>query len=131
MKTVLCVDDDPDIRESVEEVLREEGFDVVLASDGFEALAALEHVLPDVLLLDWMMPSLNGLEVLTLLTARGQRCFPVLVMTASSAVIQVEVEGVLRKPFALEALVEAIRNVQQARGPDREEHPVRHDGLRL
>ena len=113
MNRVLFVDDDSDIRASVREVLQDEGFEVVLAADGLEALAVLEHFQPDVLVVDWMMPNLNGSELLSALSARGLReRFPILVATASRIANPSGVAGVLRKPFSLDALIDALHAAQ-------------------
>jgi DNA-binding response OmpR family regulator len=59
---ILCVDDEPAIRELLHRVLADEGYDVITAGDGREALQAVAQHPPDLILLDIMMPNLNGME---------------------------------------------------------------------
>lgn len=63
MKKILCADDDPTIRRIISESLQRFGYEVILAADGAEALARLKQDKPDLLLLDVMMPELNGYDV--------------------------------------------------------------------
>src|SRR4051794_37211582 len=70
-RTVLVVEDDADSREVLAEFLRIEGYLVVQATDGVEALAQLQHALPDVVLLDLQMPNLDGGAVLRWLQANA------------------------------------------------------------
>jgi two-component system alkaline phosphatase synthesis response regulator PhoP len=67
---ILIVDDEPDILEFLEYNLRKEGFDVITASDGEEGIAAAERGLPDLIILDIMMPKLDGVEVCRQLRAK-------------------------------------------------------------
>lgn len=67
---ILIVDDEPDILEFLEYNLRKEGFDVITASDGEEGIAAAERELPDLIILDIMMPKLDGVEVCRQLRAK-------------------------------------------------------------
>ncbi|MBI5104347.1 MAG: response regulator, partial [Solirubrobacterales bacterium] len=77
---VLVVDDEPAVREAVERALRVQGFEVALAGDGREALRRLAVVRPDALLLDVLMPDLDGLEVCRRMRGTGDRT-PVLMLT--------------------------------------------------
>ena len=82
-REVLVVDDDPFIVEALAELLRDEGYSVRTASNGLEALQALEQRCADVLLLDLMMPIMDGFEVLKRLdTDAAYRDMPVLVVSA-------------------------------------------------
>jgi CheY-like chemotaxis protein len=109
-RTVLVVDDDPGIRESVREVLSTEGYRVLEASDGVEALVRMDGVDGRcVVLLDLAMPRMNGLQLLTELSRRTQmERFPVVVMSANAHPRELEfpqVVALLRKPFELEDLL--------------------------
>lgn len=85
MSTVMVVDDMPVIRETVAKLLKHEGFDAVCASNGREALDALRKSPPDLVLLDMMMPEMNGMEFLEKLRADPKfGNIPVIVMTAFS-----------------------------------------------
>jgi CheY-like chemotaxis protein len=108
--TVLVVDDDPGIRESVTEVLTGEGYRVLQAGDGAEALGHLAHLAERcVVLLDLAMPRMNGLEFLAELSRRGEiGRTPVLVMSANAHPGELDhpqVVALLRKPFELDELL--------------------------
>src|SRR5262245_1383866 len=80
---ILIVDDEPMVRETIAQVLREEGYVVEVADDGRDALVKLDAHRPDAVLLDLMMPGMNGRQFLTALREeRGDDALPVVVMTA-------------------------------------------------
>ncbi|WP_423225794.1 response regulator transcription factor [Candidatus Amarolinea aalborgensis] len=105
MATVLIVDDDPKLLKMLQRTLMYEGFRVFSASNGHAALSEVQARRPDVIVLDWLMPGLDGLGVLERLRAAGDKTL-VLMLTARDAVEQ-RVEGLesgaddyLVKPFA-------------------------------
>ena len=111
---VLVVDDDRAVRESLRRSLEFNGYDVSLACDGAEALAGIAGFGPDVVVMDVMMPRLDGLEATRALRAAGNDV-PILVLTARDAVGD-RVEGLdagaddyLTKPFALQELLARLR----------------------
>lgn len=111
---VLVVDDDKAVRESLRRSLEFNGYDVSLAADGAEALAVITGALPDVVIMDVMMPRLDGIEATKALRAAGNDV-PILVLTARDAVGD-RVEGLdagaddyLTKPFALQELLARLR----------------------
>jgi two-component system response regulator MprA len=111
---ILVVDDDQAVRESLRRSLEFNGYDVTLAQDGAEALAAIGGSAPDALVVDVMMPRLDGLETTRALRAAGND-LPILVLTARDSVGD-RVEGLdagaddyLTKPFALEELLARLR----------------------
>ena len=112
--SVLVVDDDRAVRDSLRRSLEFNGYDVHLASDGAEALAGIGSLAPDVVIMDVMMPRLDGLEATRALRAAGNDV-PVIVLTARDAVGD-RVEGLdagaddyLAKPFALPELLARLR----------------------
>ena len=113
---VLIVDDDPDIREVISEVLRQEGFDTTEARNGLQALRILQSSggRADVVLLDLMMPTMDGFHLRMLLRADPLlHQIPIIVMTAHAGVLAAQqgVAGqqpVLRKPLNFEALVKTV-----------------------
>ncbi len=110
MVSVLVVDDETDIREAVSEVLSEEGFEVAGASDGCEALKKARALHPSVVLLDLMMPRMNGWEFFA--ACRGDpelAAIPVIVLSALGRVSGLDAAGYIQKPFDLEQLVTAVR----------------------
>jgi two-component system, OmpR family, response regulator MprA len=111
---VLVADDDRAVREALERALQLEGFEVELAGDGDATLAAVEKRTPDAVVLDIMMPGLDGLDVTRRLRRTGNRV-PILLLTARDAIGD-RVEGLdagaddyLPKPFALEELIARLR----------------------
>ena len=111
---VLVVDDDRAVRESLRRSLEFNGYDVSLAADGAEALAGIGGAAPDVVVMDVMMPRLDGLETTRALRTAGNKV-PILVLTARDAVGD-RVEGLdagaddyLTKPFALQELLARLR----------------------
>jgi two-component system response regulator MprA len=111
---VLVVDDDRAVRESLRRSLEFNGYEVHLAGDGAEALAGIGAATPDVVVMDVMMPRLDGLEATRALRTAGNDV-PILVLTARDAVGD-RVEGLdagaddyLTKPFALPELLARLR----------------------
>jgi len=111
---ILVVDDDRAVREALERALSLEGFEVELAADGAEALVAVERHQPDAIVLDVLMPGVDGLEVCRLLR-RAQSRVPILMLTVRDDLGD-RVEGLdagaddyLGKPFELEELLARVR----------------------
>jgi two-component system phosphate regulon response regulator PhoB len=85
MTLILVVDDDPDISRLVEFKLSHAGMDVVTKTDGESGLAAAEQLLPELVLLDWIMPKLTGIEVCQRLRANSRTAgIPVVLLTAKA-----------------------------------------------
>lgn len=111
---ILVVDDEPEVRHAVEDGLAVEGYEVRGAEDGLTALAVAADWEPDAMVVDVMMPGLDGLALCRRLRALGDRT-PVLVLTALDSVSE-RVDGLdagaddyLVKPFALDELLARIR----------------------
>src|SRR5690554_2930130 len=83
--TIVVAEDDEALRESLARVLRFEGYEVVLAADGGRALEAVDRDRPDLLLLDVMMPHVDGLAACRRLRERGEQ-LPMLMLTARHTV---------------------------------------------
>ncbi|MFI5983789.1 response regulator transcription factor [Streptomyces sp. NPDC051555] len=113
-RTVLVVEDDPGVRSTLDQLLRFEGYRVLLACDGLEALAVLERESPDLAVVDVVMPGLDGLALCRMLRRRGDR-LPVLVLTARHQIgdrvagLDAGADDYLSKPFATEELFARIR----------------------
>ncbi|EWM13104.1 two-component system, OmpR family, response regulator MprA [Kutzneria sp. 744] len=111
---VLVVDDEPAVRESISRSLRFEGYEVELAADGDSALKSQAARPSDALVLDVMMPVIDGLETCRRLRATGDRV-PVLMLTARRAIgdrvagLDAGADDYLVKPFALEELLARLR----------------------
>jgi two-component system, OmpR family, response regulator MprA len=114
MVRILVVDDEQAVRDSLERALRLERYDVELAEDGVEALAAVDQRPPDAIVLDLMMPNVDGLAVCRRLRSTGNRT-PVLVLTARDAVadrvsgLDAGADDYMVKPFSLEELLARLR----------------------
>ena len=113
---VLVVDDESYITDLVATALRYEGFDVAAAANGREALGLVESFRPELIVLDVMLPDLDGFEVQRRLVDRGRRV-PVLFLTARDATedkvrgLTIGGDDYVTKPFSLEELIARIRAV--------------------
>lgn len=111
---ILLIDDDADIRTALGEVLENQGYDVVGAGNGAEALAQLQTAVPPcMILLDLMMPVMDGYQFREAQKREAILCsIPVVVITAGTALREHELDGVaaiLGKPIELPKLMAAIR----------------------
>lgn len=113
---ILVVDDDPSILETVSGILDLEGYPVETASNGREALAALDRVQPSLVLLDMRMPVLDGWGFARELQQRGIK-LPILVMTAAQNARrwaeEIGAQGYVPKPFELNDLLAAVERVRR------------------
>jgi two-component system response regulator MprA len=133
---VLVVDDEPAVRDALDRALRAEGYAVTTAVDGRAALARVFEDHPDLVVLDVLMPVMDGLEASRALRAAGDRT-PILVLTARDSIAD-RVEGLdagaddyLVKPFALDELLARIRALLRRSTPAAGERPLRFDDLEL
>lgn len=111
MTTILVVDDERALAEAIVAVLQDEGHEVVEARDGRHALELIDQRAPDAIVLDFMMPHLNGAGVLAALRACPSAPPVVLMSAAPEAEVARECSGhvaFLRKPFSAQALVDAV-----------------------
>jgi two-component system response regulator MprA len=133
---VLVVDDDPDVREAVATALELEGHSVTTATDGLAALVRLGHAEFDALVLDVLMPNLDGFEVCRRLRASGNR-MPVLILTARDSEedairgLDLGADDYVVKPFGLAELLARVRALLRRTRPVSEDAPLWFAGLTL
>ena len=134
---VLVVDDESNITDLVATALRYEGFDVSTAGDGRTALSLVGSFRPHAIVLDVMLPDLDGFEVQRRLTERGQRA-PVVFLTARDATedkvhgLTIGGDDYVTKPFSLEELIARIRTVlRRAGGVDAGSERLRFEDLEM
>lgn len=122
-KRVLVVDDEPNIVLSLEFLMKKAGFDVEVARNGREALAALDREPPDLLLLDVMMPEIDGFEVCERIRSRPEwRQTKIVMLTARGRESERErglalgADAYVTKPFSTRELVERVKAMLEGGG---------------
>src|SRR5260370_6286163 len=117
---VLVVDDDPDILQTLALCLSTEGYRVLMAANGREALQVLESDRPACILLDLMMPVMDGWQFVAEIEKRGLRASPLLILSADRAVqghaTKLRADSFLAKPFDLDELL--VKVSQLTGGPN-------------
>ncbi len=112
MTTILVADDEFDLLETVSSILEAEGYDVVTCDSGDHALEQMKRAAPSLVLLDIMMPRLDGLETLRRIRAETSwDAVPVLLMSAIRPTLPAHTprfEAFLKKPFSLSELLDAV-----------------------
>ncbi|RKG80329.1 response regulator [Corallococcus exercitus] len=114
MARILVVEDEETLADAIQDVLQDAGFDVQVARNGLEAWRKLEGNAPDLLLLDLMLPLLDGRGLLTRMRGHGQlRELPVVVISNASrkALGDQQVQSFLEKPVTVKGLVKAVQSV--------------------
>jgi two-component system response regulator MprA len=136
MMSVLVAEDDPAAREAVTRALELEGYEVHAVGNGADALGVVSQSLPDVLVLDLMMPEIDGLTVCRRLRSSGDRT-PILIMTARTEVsdrisgLDAGADDYLPKPFALDELLARVRALLRRSTYTGTERELRVSNLRL
>ncbi len=117
-KRVMVVDDDPDALNLMEKVLAEEGYDLIKVSNATEVGLKVAQMSPDLILLDFLMPELNGFEVCTALRQNeSSREIPIMAVTCLTKENDIErifesgADEYLAKPFKVDQLIEKVREL--------------------
>lgn len=123
MKRVLVIEDDPELLEALKDNLEAEGYDVVTARDGEQGVRAAAQQHPEAIVLDLMMPRLNGFDVCRTLRARGVAA-PILIVTARGEEkdkirgFELGADDYLTKPFSIHELLARLRAIiRRSSGP--------------
>lgn len=136
--TIMVVEDEPAILELLKVNLVDAGYEVQSAPDAESALLLLKDSLPDLLLLDWMLPGLSGLAFAKQLRANARtKELPVIMVTARTdeadrvAGLEAWVDDYVTKPFSPRELKARIKSVLRRRAPEAAQEPLSAGGLRL
>lgn len=136
MDKVLIIDDDPKLLKMLKRTLTYEGLTVITASNGLEALPLVSSELPDLIILDWLMPKMDGLTFLEKLRDFGNKTMT-LMLTARDAVenrvlgLESGADDYLVKPFAPSELVARVHAMLRRVQKEPENQPVSYGGISL
>lgn len=118
MKKILIVDDEPNIVMSLEYIFRKENFDVFIARDGAEAIDIVENDIPDIIILDIMMPNVDGFQVLRYLKEHEELSkIKVIFLSAKNKISDIELglqlgaDKYVSKPFSNKKLVKEVKTL--------------------
>lgn len=136
--TILVVEDEPAIQELISYGLRRAGHVTFCAADAEQAMAIVNDVLPDLVLLDWMLPGMSGIEFAKLLrrVARTKN-IPIIMLTARAeesdkvSGLEIGADDYITKPFSPRELIARIKAVLRRRLPEAADDVVEISGLRL
>ena len=135
---ILIVEDEPAIRDLLAINLRHAGFEPLHAPDAASARAQIDAALPDLVLLDWMLPDQSGIEIARKLRSDTRtREMPIIMLTARSAEsdklggFDAGADDYVTKPFSPRELVARVRALLRRRAPEATDDPVEVAGLRL
>lgn len=128
---ILVIEDETALATLLEYNFRQEMFDVILASDGEDGILKVEEHIPDVVILDWMLPEISGIEICRRLRSRSvTRNIPVIMLTARSEEadrirgLETGADDYLTKPFSMNELIARVRAVLRRVRPDLAEDTV-------
>jgi two-component system, OmpR family, phosphate regulon response regulator PhoB len=136
--TILVVEDEPGIQEVLKFNLGQHGHEVIVASDAEEGLNLLRGALPDLILLDWMLPGMSGIDFARRVRADNrQKNIPIIMLTARSDErdkvqgLDTGADDYITKPFSPRELMARIKAVLRRRAPQMTEDSVEISGLKL
>ena len=135
MKKILIVEDEPDIQELLRTYLEDAGYETTVAGDGVAALSLFQSRPFDLVLLDLMLPKIDGFGVCELIRQQSQ--VPILMLTALDGEEQqlrgfrLDIDDYVTKPFSMPVLLEKIRVILRRRGSTEEDSCLRYRDLTL
>ena len=136
--TILVVEDEPAIAELITMTLKRSGHHTISASSVDEASRLIDHALPDLALIDWMLPRTSGIELTQKLRANKRtKAIPIIMLTAKSQEndkltgLEAGADDYITKPFSPRELVARIKAVLRRRAPQLTEDIVETNGLRI
>ena len=135
---ILVVEDEPAIQELIAFNLKRAGFAVLRAENAEQAMQMINEMLPDLVLLDWMLPQMSGIEFANILRRESRtKTIPIIMLTARIEEndkiqgLDVGADDYITKPFSPRELVARIKAVLRRRAPELSEEILESDGLRL
>jgi two-component system, OmpR family, phosphate regulon response regulator PhoB len=136
--TILVVEDEPGIQELLKFNLSQQGHDVIVVGDAEEGLSLLRGALPDLILLDWMLPGMSGIDFARRLRGDARlKNIPIIMLTARTEErdkihgLDTGADDYITKPFSPRELMSRIKAVLRRRAPQMTEDSVEIDGLKL
>lgn len=136
--TILVVEDEPAIQELIAFNLKSAGYAVLRADDAEQAMQMVNDKLPDLVLLDWMLPKMSGVEFANILRREARtKSIPIIMLTARVEEddkirgLEVGADDYITKPFSPRELMARIKAVLRRRSPELSEEVVESKGLRL
>ncbi|QOJ23171.1 MAG: phosphate regulon transcriptional regulator PhoB [Gammaproteobacteria bacterium] len=136
--TILIVEDEAAIRELITYNLQQAGYETVCADNAEQAMAVINTALPDLILLDWMLPGLSGIEFARVLRrSERTRLIPIIMLTARTQELdkvtglEMGADDYITKPFSPRELIARINAVLRRLIPEASDEAVEIDGLRL
>lgn len=136
--TILVVEDEPAIQELISYSLRQAGYIVFCAENAEQAMAVVNDALPDLVLLDWMLPGMSGVEFARMLRRVARtKSIPIIMLTARAeesdkvAGLEIGADDYITKPFSPRELIARIKAVLRRRSPEVADDMIEIEGLRL
>ena len=136
--TILIADDEPNQLELMDYNLRNAGFSIIKASNGLEALELIENKSPDLIILDWMMPKMSGIDVCRTLRSRSEtKLLPIIILSArsedsdKSLGLDTGADDYISKPFSPKELLSRVKALLRRSRPALVNDILQHNNLTL
>ena len=136
--TILIADDEPNQLELMDYNLRNAGFSIIKASNGLDALELIENNTPDLIILDWMMPKMSGIDVCRTLRSRSEtKLLPIIILSArsedsdKSLGLDTGADDYISKPFSPKELLSRVKALLRRARPALVNDIIQHNNLTL